>query len=146
MLTPHSADLEQLAAIGAVRYLRADRPAAPPIAGGDERGWVRTMPFPCGESSDHKVPTETQRAVHIWVQVAPMTLADLGIARQALWSLHSGIELTCPDSDGKLLRIALAGATYTPIRDWIRSIVALPLVALHASRPIKSVLIGLERG
>ncbi|MBK9029904.1 MAG: hypothetical protein IPL61_00945 [Myxococcales bacterium] len=146
MLTPHSSDFEQLAAIGAVRYLRSDRPTAPPFAGGDEPGWVRTMPFPCGESAEHRVPAETPRAVHIWVQVAPMSLADLGLARQALWSLHPSIELACPDPDGRLLRIALAGGTFTPIRDWIRAIVALPLVALHASRSISSVLIGLERG
>ena len=99
----HSSDFDQLAAIGAVRYLRADRPSAPPIAGG------------------------------------------LGLARQALWSLHPQLELACPDPDGRLLRVAFAGAVLSPPRDWVRSIVQIPLVALHASRPIRSVLIGLER-
>lgn len=145
MLTPHSADFDQLAAIGAVRYLRGDRPGAPPIAGGDEAGWVRTMPFPCGESSEHRVPAETAKNVHIWVQVAKMNLADLGLARQALWSLHPELALTCPDPDGRLLCVALAGGAFKPVRDWIRSIVQIPLVALHASRPVRSVLIGLER-
>ncbi len=142
----HSADFDQLAAIGAVRYLRADRPAAPPIGGGDEPGWVRTMPFPCGESSEHRVPSETKHAIHIWVQIAAMNLADLGLARQALWSLHPQIELACPDPDGRLLRVAFSGAVLAPPRDWVRAIVQIPLVALHASRPIRSVLIGLERG
>ncbi len=145
MMPAHSADFDQLAAIGAVRYLRQDRPAAPPISGGDEPGWVRTMPFPCGESSEHRVPAETNRNVHIWVQVAPMNLADLGLARQALWSLHPQLELACPDPDGRLLRIAYNGAAMVPPRDWARAIVQIPLTALHASRPIKSVLIGLER-
>lgn len=145
MLTPHTDDFEQLAAIGAVRYLRGDRPAAAPTAGGDEAGWVRAMPFPCGESAEHRVGADTTRAVHIWVQVAPMSLADLGLLRQALWSLHPRLEIACPDPDGRLVRIALAAGAFTPVRDWIRAIVSLPLVALHASRPITSVLIGVER-
>lgn len=144
-MNTHSPDFDQLAAIGAVRYLRADRPATPPIGGGDEPGWVRAMPFPCGEASEHRVPAETQATIHIWVQIAPMNLADLGLARQAMWSLHPQIELACPDPDGRLLRIVFSGSVLMPPRDWVRSIVQIPLVALHASRPIRSVLIGLER-
>jgi hypothetical protein len=72
-----------------------------------------------------------------------MNLAD-PLARQALWSLHPQLG-ACPHPDGRLLRVAFAGAVLSPPRDWVRSIVQIPLVALHASRPIRSVLIGLER-
>lgn len=146
MLTSHTDDFEQLAAIGAVRYLRGDRPTASPTSGGEEGGWVRSMPFPCGESAEHRVTADTTRTVHIWVQIAPMSLADLGLLRQALWSINPRLEIACPDPDGRLVRIAMAGGQFAPVRDWIRAIVSLPLVALHASRPISSVLIGLERG
>ncbi|MEZ4402739.1 MAG: hypothetical protein R3B06_22145 [Kofleriaceae bacterium] len=144
MLTPHSPDLEQLAGIGAVRHLRGDRPATPPVDGGDEPGWIRTLPFPVGESSDNRVPSETERTVHIWVQVAPLSAADFGLARQAVWSLHPALDVTCPDPDRRLVCVAFSGASTRPVRDWIRAVVQIPLVALHASRPIASVLISLE--
>lgn len=144
MTTAHSADLEQLAGIGAVRYLRSDRPSAPPISGGTEPGWLRTMPFPAGESADHKVPTETDRNVHIWIQTATLSPCDFGLFRQAVWSLSPRLEVTCPDPDGRLVRVAFAGANFLPVRDWVRAIVQIPVTALHASRPVSSVLIGLE--
>lgn len=145
MTTAHSADLEQLAGIGAVRYLRSDRPAAPPISGGTEPGWPRTMPFPVGESTDHRVPAETERTVHIWIQTAPLSAVDLGLFRQAVWSLSPRIEVTCPDPDGRLVRVAFSGAQFQPVRDWVRAVVQIPVTALHASRTVSSVLIGLER-
>ena len=54
------------------------------------------------------------------------------------WSVDTG-EVT------KFLEAEGSGAALSPPRDWVRSIVQIPLVALHASRPIRSVLIGLER-
>jgi hypothetical protein len=146
MISPHSPDFDQLAAIGAVRYLRADRPSHPPITGGDEPGWVRELPFPVGESTDHRVPSQTTKAAHIWVQIAPLSAADIGLTRQALWSIHPKLALSSPDPEGKLLKIGLAGTEFPAIRDWIRSVVAMPLLALHLSRPLTSVLISLERG